>query len=90
MNILEAQDWTFPIPIAYGPGRLTEIADFCRDAGMKKPLLVTDRGSRELPFIASIMQTLSDNGLPSGIYADISPKPSAVAAAWMAARQSRR
>jgi alcohol dehydrogenase class IV len=75
MNILEAQDWTFPIPIAYGPGRLTEIADFCRDAGMKKPLLVTDRGSRELPFIASIMQTLSDNGLPSGIYADISPNP---------------
>ena len=21
MNILEAQDWTFPIAIAYGPGR---------------------------------------------------------------------
>lgn len=45
------------MPVAYGPGRLAEIADFCRDAGMKKPLLVTDRGSRDLPFIATIMLT---------------------------------
>lgn len=75
VNLLEAQDWTFPIPIAYGPGRLAEIADFCRDAGMKKPLLVTDRGSQGLPFIASIRQTLADNGLPCDLYAGISPNP---------------
>ena len=24
LNLLEAQDWTFPVPIAYGPGRLKE------------------------------------------------------------------
>ena len=25
IDILEPQDWSFPIPIAYGPGRLDEI-----------------------------------------------------------------
>ena len=24
-EILQPQDWVFPVPIAYGPGRLTEI-----------------------------------------------------------------
>ncbi len=75
MNMLEAQDWSFPVPVAYGPGRLQEIAGFCRDAGMRKPLLVTDRGSRGLPFIETIMQTLNAQGLPCDIYAGISPNP---------------
>ena len=49
MNLLEAQDWTFPIPIAYGPGRLKEIGRMCSTTGMTRPLIVTDRGSRDLP-----------------------------------------
>ncbi len=75
MNMLEAQDWTFPVPVAYGPGRLAEIADFCRNAGMKKPLLVTDSGSQDLPFITTIMQMLADDGQSCDIYAGISPNP---------------
>ena len=43
MNLLEAQDWSFPIPIAYGPGRLKEIAAHCAGAGMTRPLIVTVR-----------------------------------------------
>jgi len=75
MNMLEPQDWSFPVPVAYGPGRLDEIASFCRDAGMQKPLLVTDRGSQKLPFIATIMQALQNDGLRCDIYAGISPNP---------------
>ena len=29
-EILKPQDWSFPIPISYGPGRLNEIAQFCQ------------------------------------------------------------
>jgi len=75
MNLLESQDWSFPIPVVYGPGRLNEIARLCKEAGMSKPLLVTDRGSRELPFIGSIVQTLGDAGMPCDVYAGISPNP---------------
>jgi alcohol dehydrogenase class IV len=75
MNLLEPQDWSFPISIAYGPGRIGEIATCCRDAGMNRPLIVTDRGSAGLPFIANILQTLRDDGLDCDIYSGISPNP---------------
>ncbi len=75
MNLLEAQDWTFPIPIAYGPGRLKEIGRMCSTIGMTRPLIVTDRGSRDLPFIADLGRYLQKSGLTSDIYAQISPNP---------------
>ena len=53
-EILEAQDWSFPVPISYGPGRLTEIGQKCLAIGVAKPLIVTDRGSADLPFIAKL------------------------------------
>lgn len=75
MNLLEVQDWTFPVPIAYGPGRLKEIAAMCTRAGMSRPLLVTDRGSLDLPFISGVERYLQASGMTSGVYAAISPNP---------------
>jgi alcohol dehydrogenase class IV len=74
-TLLAPQDWTFPVPIAYGPGRLAEIADMCRAAGMMCPLIVTDRGSRDLPFIAKLETLLEQAGLKSGMFSEISPNP---------------
>ena len=39
MNLLDRQQWNFPIPIAYGPGLLSEIHTFCHNANMSKPLI---------------------------------------------------
>ena len=75
MSFLEPQDWSFPVPIIYGPGRLSEIADLSTRAGMTKPLIVTDRGSAGLPFIADLKGYLSKGGLDSAIYSNISPNP---------------
>ncbi|WP_127561566.1 iron-containing alcohol dehydrogenase [Nioella ostreopsis] len=75
MSLLDPQDWSFPVPIAYGPGRLKEIAGMCRDAGMSRPLVVTDRGSAGLPFLADLMRHLSEGGLHATLYAEISPNP---------------
>ncbi len=75
MNFLEPQDWSFPVPIIYGPGRLSEIADLSTRAGMTKPLIVTDSGIAGLPFIADLKGYLSKGGLDSAIYSDISPNP---------------
>ena len=36
-DMLEPQDWGFPIPIAYGPGRLKEIGKNCENLNVKKP-----------------------------------------------------
>ncbi|MEM1382561.1 MAG: iron-containing alcohol dehydrogenase [Pseudomonadota bacterium] len=75
MTLLDPQDWTFPVPIAYGPGRLAEIGALCRAAGMRYPLIATDRGSRDLPFIAALQGHLTGAGLGSGLFAEISPNP---------------
>ncbi|MGI3185362.1 iron-containing alcohol dehydrogenase [Nioella aestuarii] len=75
MSLLDPQDWTFPVPIAYGPGRLQDIEGFCRDAGMKRPLVVTDRGSAGLPFLADLMGYLAKGGLAADLYSEISPNP---------------
>ncbi len=74
-GLLSPQDWTFPVPIAYGPGRLAEIGAKCDALGIVRPLIVTDRGSRELPFIAELTGLLDQAGLPTALFSDISPNP---------------
>ncbi|MEQ9258717.1 MAG: iron-containing alcohol dehydrogenase [Roseovarius sp.] len=73
--LLEPQDWTFPVPITYGPGRLAEIGTRLADMGVRNPLVVTDKGSRDLPFIAELQAHLAGAGLGSGVFHGISPNP---------------
>jgi len=70
MTMLSAQDWSFPIPIAYGPGRIGEVGEFCRAHGMARPLVVTDRGSAGLPFIGEVQARLG-----AAVFSGISPNP---------------
>jgi len=74
-SILLEHDWNFPVPIAYGPGRLAEIGQKCAALGVCNPLIVTDRGSRDLAFIARLVDFLSEAGLTSDVFSGISPNP---------------
>ena len=74
-SMLGAHDWGFPVPIAYGLGRLAEIGRRCVGLGIKNPLIVTDRGSRNLSFIARLQSILGEAGLKSALFYEISPNP---------------
>ncbi|MFN0190860.1 MAG: iron-containing alcohol dehydrogenase [Aestuariivirga sp.] len=74
-TMLASHDWGFPVPMAYGPGRLAEIGSRCAAMGIRKPLIVTDRGSRGLPFIARLQSLLMDVELKTALFSDISPNP---------------
>ncbi len=74
-EILKSQDWTFPIPIAYGPGRINEISKICQSLNINKPLIVTDKSSQDLPFIADLISLLNKGNIKSGIFTEISPNP---------------
>jgi alcohol dehydrogenase class IV len=74
-DLLAPQDWTFPVPIAYGPGRICEIGKRCAGLGLRNPLIVTDRGSLNLPFISELQAHLTDAGLACALFSDISPNP---------------
>ncbi|MAJ30993.1 MAG: dehydrogenase [Gammaproteobacteria bacterium] len=74
-EILKSHDWTFPIPIAYGPGRINEISEICQSLNINNPLIVTDKSSQDLPFISQLIDLLNKAGLSSGIFTEISPNP---------------
>lgn len=74
-SLLGAQDWTFPVPIAYGPGRIAEIGSLAAKAAIERPLIVTDRGSRGLPFVAALERHLSDAGRQGVVFSEVSPNP---------------
>mgnify|MGYP002701091404 CR=1 FL=1 len=59
-EILQPQDWGFPVPIAYGPGRIKEISTFCKNLNIQNPLIVTDTGSKDLTFIENLKKILID------------------------------
>ncbi len=74
-DILSNQDWTFPTNIAYGPGRLKGIGTICNNLHIKNPLIVTDKGSPKLPFIANLQSYLASSNVKSDLFFDISPNP---------------
>ncbi len=75
MRPLDAADWSFPIPIAYGPGRIHELGSICARLGMTNPLVVTDAGSAELSFVSTAVDSIAAAGIRRGVFTDIAPNP---------------
>jgi alcohol dehydrogenase class IV len=67
--------WNFPTRVVTGVGRIAELADLARANGMKKPLVVTDKGLLELPLIGRIMRLLEAGGLTAGLFGDVRSNP---------------
>ena len=59
-------NWSYPTAIRFGPGRIKELADACRAAGIARPLLVTDAGLAKLPITRQALGLLKEAGLPGG------------------------
>lgn len=68
-------NWNYPTPIRFGAGRIKEIADACRSVDISKPLLVTDRGLRDLPITQNALDLLEQAGLGRGMFADVDMNP---------------
>ena len=75
MNYLDNADWSFPVPIYYGPDRVRELPGFCRSNKLNRPLLVTDRSSADLPFVKNVLTDLNNSNLKCGLFTEISPNP---------------
>ena len=75
MNYLNNQNWTFPVPIRYGPGRLKELQEICQKNKINNPLIITDKGSANLDFILALHGVLKNEGFGVDIFSEISPNP---------------
>ena len=68
-------NWSYPTAIKFGPGRISELADHCKSAGMTKPLLVTDKALSTLPITAQALEILEAAGLGRAVFSEVDPNP---------------
>jgi len=65
----------FPTSIKFGAGRICELAHLCREAGMQRPLIVTDPGLAAMPMVKQIFADLEKANLRPGMFSEVRPNP---------------
>lgn len=68
-------NWSYPTAIRFGAGRISEIADACKAAGITKPLLVTDKGLANMQITTGTLDLLEATGLGRAMFSDVDPNP---------------
>ncbi|MFA7434132.1 MAG: iron-containing alcohol dehydrogenase [Gemmobacter sp.] len=68
-------NWSYPTAVRFGPGRVAELAEHCRAAGISRPLLVTDRALAALPITARALDVLDAAGLGRAVFSGVDPNP---------------
>jgi alcohol dehydrogenase class IV len=71
-------NWSYPTAIKFGAGRIAELPAACAQAGITRPLLVTDRGLAPLPITARALDILRAAGLEPGLFSEVDPNPNEV------------
>ncbi len=68
-------NWSYPTAIKFGAGRISELPDLCKGAGITRPLLVTDRALAGLPITAAALDSLEAAGLGRAVFSEVDPNP---------------
>jgi alcohol dehydrogenase class IV len=68
-------NWNYPTAMRVGVGRISEIADVCKNHNISAPLLVTDPGVAALPMVGDIVNTCTAAGLAIRVFSEIKPNP---------------
>lgn len=69
------RNFNFPNPIRFGNGRVKDLPQFCAEAGMQKPLFVTDKGLAGTDMVKNILASLQKAGLGNAMFSDVVPNP---------------
>jgi hypothetical protein len=70
-----SRNWSYPTAIKFGVGRISELAEHVASAGIRRPLLVTDRALAALPITAQALDILEAAGLGRAVFAEVDPNP---------------
>ena len=68
-------NWNYPTAVRFGAGRIAELPEALKAAGIARPLLVTDAGLVNLPVTQRVLGLLKDAGIQTGVFADVKPNP---------------
>ncbi len=68
-------NWNYPTSVRFGAGRISELGDACKMAGIARPLLVTDPGLAAMPMLAQALESLKAAGLGAALFSKIKSNP---------------
>jgi hypothetical protein len=73
--MIPTANWSYPTAIKFGPGRIAELAAACAQAGIARPLLVTDRGLAAMAITGRALDILDAAGPRPRLFAEVDPNP---------------
>lgn len=73
-----AANWSYPTAIRFGAGRIAEIGDACKAAGITRPLLVTDRGLAGLDITRHTLDLMAGAGFEPAMFSNVDPNPNEI------------
>ena len=68
-------NWHYPTTVRFGAGRIAELPEALRLAGIKKPLFVTDPMLAKMPMTVQALELLASAGVPAKLFSDVQPNP---------------
>jgi alcohol dehydrogenase len=68
-------DWNYPTSVRFGAGRVAELPDAVKAAGIARPLFVTDPNLARLPMVADALAALRAAGLSTEVFSEVRPNP---------------
>ena len=68
-------NWNYPTTVRFGAGRVSELGEAVKAAGMSNPLVVTDPVVAKMPMTAKAMVMLSATGVRVTLFSDVQPNP---------------
>ena len=68
-------NWNFPTSVRFGAGRIAELGEAAKSAGMARPLFVTDAHLVATPLIDRARETLAAAGVAVAVFAEVKANP---------------
>ena len=70
-----ASTWNYPTTVIFGAGSLAKTARACEQAGIARPLVMTDPGLAGLPVTSALLEVLRAGGRGGGLFTEVRPNP---------------
>lgn len=67
--------WSYPTTIHAGAGKIADLGKHTAAVGMKRPLVVTDKGLANMAFIGAALAALRKAGMAPEVFSDVQGNP---------------
>ena len=64
-------NWNYPTTVWIGENRVKDLSTACKDLGIKKPLLVTDKGLSNSSIVKDALSDLKNKDLNIELFSDV-------------------